>query len=620
MFSFVSMPFSLKIFWAPIVDSVYFRGLGRRRSWIIPIQMICGALLIYCASDVGMWLGKIPDPVDAGAAEAAAAGVITDGDGTGIPGAVGGNHNSSGANVPALTVFFIFQFFLMATQDIAVDGWALTLLSAKNVGYAMVCNSIGQSLGAYMSFNGLISFTDPVWCERHSKLIEMMVPWGGYTYTHGQAIVTLESFIRLVGWLFVASTALVLLKSESPEVHHGHSAGAATTGAGTGTSLTTNSDIDNQMGRKESELSKQQQHEHEQHQQPSITPTGSAANSNGVDDTESPESIAGALTAIHTTARQGLLLFSLPAVQLLCLVIITRKVGTAVVDASLSLKLQEYGMPKVDLMTFSTLSLVVSLVLPSFIKITKPLELWLTLYKCKLVLDMFAWLFFQFSASYYHQQHVNHTEGIDAPPLSWSFFLSFGVITVTTQVVNSLMFTCMGFFFNTIADSSIGGTYITLLNAVMNMGHLAPSSAVLYLMPLLTRTIKYVSTEKMFGFHHSHSIFQMDGLDIALLHVRYAGQLLRLNVAAAMGVGVNADISSLTVCTAVTAGASVVDSGMDADAACTATVVCDGFTTVVFLSTVLGVAWYLGLSGTIRRLQTHDKTRWTLAPPKQRDV
>ena len=30
----------------------------------------------------------------------------------------------------------------MATQDIAVDGWALTMLSPENVGYASTCNSV----------------------------------------------------------------------------------------------------------------------------------------------------------------------------------------------------------------------------------------------------------------------------------------------------------------------------------------------------------------------------------------------------------------------------------------------------------------------------------------------
>ena len=41
---------------------------------------------------------------------------------------------SDGPDVFGLTLFFFVLFILAATQDIAVDGWALTMLSAENVG------------------------------------------------------------------------------------------------------------------------------------------------------------------------------------------------------------------------------------------------------------------------------------------------------------------------------------------------------------------------------------------------------------------------------------------------------------------------------------------------------
>ena len=36
---------------------------------------------------------------------------------------------------------YMNTFFI---QDVAVDGWALTMLKPKNVGYASTCNSVGQ--------------------------------------------------------------------------------------------------------------------------------------------------------------------------------------------------------------------------------------------------------------------------------------------------------------------------------------------------------------------------------------------------------------------------------------------------------------------------------------------
>ena len=42
LFSLVSVPFSLKLFWAPLVDSLYFKDIGRRKTWLIPVQILTG--------------------------------------------------------------------------------------------------------------------------------------------------------------------------------------------------------------------------------------------------------------------------------------------------------------------------------------------------------------------------------------------------------------------------------------------------------------------------------------------------------------------------------------------------------------------------------------------------
>lgn len=40
LFSLVSLPFSLKIIWAPIVDTFYVPSFGRRKTWLVPIQLL----------------------------------------------------------------------------------------------------------------------------------------------------------------------------------------------------------------------------------------------------------------------------------------------------------------------------------------------------------------------------------------------------------------------------------------------------------------------------------------------------------------------------------------------------------------------------------------------------
>jgi PAT family acetyl-CoA transporter-like MFS transporter 1 len=47
LFSLVSIPFSLKLLWAPLVDSCYFKRLGRRKTWIIPVQLLTGYVFVF---------------------------------------------------------------------------------------------------------------------------------------------------------------------------------------------------------------------------------------------------------------------------------------------------------------------------------------------------------------------------------------------------------------------------------------------------------------------------------------------------------------------------------------------------------------------------------------------
>jgi hypothetical protein len=45
VFSLASYPYSLKLFWSPIVDSKFLPSIGRRKSWIIPMQLIIGTIM-----------------------------------------------------------------------------------------------------------------------------------------------------------------------------------------------------------------------------------------------------------------------------------------------------------------------------------------------------------------------------------------------------------------------------------------------------------------------------------------------------------------------------------------------------------------------------------------------
>ncbi len=49
LFSFVTLPYSLKVFWAPFLDRYALPGLGRRRGWLLAMQGAMAAALVLLA-------------------------------------------------------------------------------------------------------------------------------------------------------------------------------------------------------------------------------------------------------------------------------------------------------------------------------------------------------------------------------------------------------------------------------------------------------------------------------------------------------------------------------------------------------------------------------------------
>jgi MFS transporter, PAT family, solute carrier family 33 (acetyl-CoA transportor), member 1 len=175
IFALCSWPFSLKLLWAPIVDSCFLRRFGRRKSWIVPVQSLAGVLMVCGANFVERQLGL---------------GTI----GPALPESI---------NVRGVTAFFFVLYFLMATQDIAVDGWALTMLSKKNRGRGPICNSIGQNIGYFLSFVGFLALNDAESCEM------LWRPFLGLKSNPEKGLVSLGDFIRSMGYLMLAITTFV---------------------------------------------------------------------------------------------------------------------------------------------------------------------------------------------------------------------------------------------------------------------------------------------------------------------------------------------------------------------------------------------------------------------------
>lgn len=174
VFSLASYPYSLKLFWSPIVDAVWSRRLGRRKSWITPVQLLSGLAMLYLAGRVESMLNSAGE---------------------------------SDANVWTFTKWWFFLVFLCATQDIAVDGWALTLISPQNISYASTAQTVGLTAGHFLSYTVFLALNSPDFANRWFRSAANIDP------KHG--LLSLSGYMAFAGWAYIIVTFLLfLLKKE----------------------------------------------------------------------------------------------------------------------------------------------------------------------------------------------------------------------------------------------------------------------------------------------------------------------------------------------------------------------------------------------------------------------
>lgn len=112
----LALPWSLKVFWAPLVDRFGSARFGRRKSWIVPMQLSLAATCVVAALF----------PLTA----------------------------------ETLTLFLaliLLMNLFAATQDIAVDGLAVDLLSKKELGAGNAAQVVGYKLGMIVGGGLLVS-------------------------------------------------------------------------------------------------------------------------------------------------------------------------------------------------------------------------------------------------------------------------------------------------------------------------------------------------------------------------------------------------------------------------------------------------------------------------------
>ncbi|OBT61258.1 hypothetical protein VE03_09362 [Pseudogymnoascus sp. 23342-1-I1] len=172
IFSLASYPYSLKLLWSPIVDACWTPRLGRRKSWILPIQMLSGFGMIWLGANVKAMM------VTAG--------------------------QEGGGGVWDFTGWWFFLVFMCATQDIAVDGWALTLLSPQNLSYASTAQTVGLTAGQFMSYTVFLAFNSPDFANKWFR-----------SSPSPDGVMTLGGYLTFWGWAYLIVTmGLAVLKKE----------------------------------------------------------------------------------------------------------------------------------------------------------------------------------------------------------------------------------------------------------------------------------------------------------------------------------------------------------------------------------------------------------------------
>ncbi|XP_048250112.1 acetyl-coenzyme A transporter 1-like [Haliotis rufescens] len=366
LFSFVYWPFSVKLLWAPLVDSIYWLQFGRRKTWLVPTQYLIGVFMIVLS-----W--HIKD-------------ILGDGD------------EDAQVSVMLLTVIFFMLNFLAATQDIAVDGWALTMLSRRNVGWASTCNSVGQTTGYFLGNVLFLALESPEFCNNYLRSVPQ-----------AQGLVTLSGFLTFWGVVFFITTTLVwVLKQEKLDL--------------------------------------------------------SADPDQGIVETYK---ILGKVV-------------KRPAVMSYCLILLTCKIGFAAADSLTSLKLIEAGLPKERLALFAVpmvpLQILLALGISKYTTGPRPMDVFLRAMPFRLILGLV------YCALVYWATVAQTAPG--EFPWYW-YVITLGSYALHQVFVYSMFVATMAFAAK-VSDPAIGGTYMTLLNTLSNLGGNWPATVALWMVDFLT--------------------------------------------------------------------------------------------------------------------------------------
>lgn len=384
LFSLASYPYSLKLLWSPVVDAIYSPRIGRRKSWIIPIQLVSGTTLIILGRSMDKLLAEPEN------------------------------------NLSTITWAFFFLVFLCATQDIAVDGWALTILSPNALSYASTAQTIGLNTGYFLSFTVFLAFNSEHFSNKYLR-----------TIPQNYGVLSLNTYLTFWGCMYILVTAVVAFCTHEEPRHL------------------------KRIKREESLI----------------------ANSTSW----------GSLISVYKSMFQVL---KLSSVQSFMLVHLFCKIGFQANEGATNLKLLEKGFAREDLALTVLIDFPFEIVFGYYVAKwssgNDPLGPWMYAYLGRLgasaLAQVVVWSF------------------PSSGKVTTSYFLFVIIQHLLGSFMSTIQFVSINAFHTKIADPLIGGTYMTTLNTISNLGGQWPRFIVLNMIDGFTRAICEPGTSSFASF------------------------------------------------------------------------------------------------------------------------
>ncbi len=114
-------------------------------------------------------------------------------------------------SIVILTVIFFTIIFLTATEDICVDGLAISLFAATNPQWASTSQAIGQTLGRFLGSSFLLTFESANFTNTFiRKPLSLPLQTSG--------LFSLEHFVRFVAVAFLIVTSCLIVFLREKEV------------------------------------------------------------------------------------------------------------------------------------------------------------------------------------------------------------------------------------------------------------------------------------------------------------------------------------------------------------------------------------------------------------------